>query len=65
MCTFKKGIKNFAENEDVQKGTLRFRGNMTIDVLVPSNSRSHSLLSYGNNPQWLPCSFLLGNTLGF
>ena len=51
MCTFKKGIKNFAENEDVQKGTLRFRGNMTIDVLVPSNSRSHSLLSYGNNPQ--------------
>ena len=37
---------------------------LTIDVLVSSNLHFHSLLSYGNSPQWLPCSFLLGFGFG-
>ena len=39
------------KERDVQKGPLRFREKWTIDVLVPLNSRFHSLLSFGNSPQ--------------
>ena len=30
-------IKNFQQKVDVQKGSLRFRENLIVDVLVPSN----------------------------
>ena len=49
VCTFKKDIKNVEVKVIVQKGPLGFRGNLTVDVLIPSTSRFHSLLSYGNS----------------
>ena len=33
VCTFKKTTKNFEVKVDVQKWALRFRGEMSIDVL--------------------------------
>ena len=36
MCTFKKEIKNFELKVDVQEGPLRFKGKLTLDVLVSS-----------------------------
>ena len=40
------------------------RNNLTIDVLVSSNSQFHPLLSYGNSSQRLPYPFLLGFAYG-
>ena len=36
VCTFKKVIKNFEVKVDVQKGPLRFKGKLTLDVVVSS-----------------------------
>ena len=33
---------------------------LIVDVLISPMSHFHSLLSYGNNPQWLPRPFLSG-----
>ena len=49
MCTFKKAIKNVKVKVDVHKGALRVERKLDIDVLVPSNPRFHSLLSYGDS----------------
>ena len=43
-------IKGFEVKVVVLKRGLRFRGNLTIDVLVSCNSHFHSFLSYDNNP---------------
>ena len=52
VCTFKKVIKIFEVNVDVQKGALGLlRIKLTIDVLVSSISCFHLLLSYGDSPQ--------------
>ena len=37
VCTFKKAIIFFELKVDVQKRPLRFRGKLTIDVLVSFN----------------------------
>ena len=37
VCTFKKAFKNLKVLVDVQKGPLRFEGNLIVDVLVSSN----------------------------
>ena len=45
----------------VQKRVLGFRGKLTINVLVSSNSHFHPSVSYDKkNLKWQPCSFLLG-----
>ena len=36
VCTFKKVVKSFKLKVDVQKGPLRFRGKLTLDVLFSS-----------------------------
>ena len=47
-----KGYKDRLKSEGrCTKGALRFRENLTINVIVSSNSCHHPLLSYGNNPQ--------------
>ena len=56
MCYFSQVFiqkaNNFFEVKlDIQKGALGFRENLTLDVLVSSNSRFHPLLSYGYSPQ--------------
>ena len=58
-------INCFEAKVDIQKGALRFRMLLTIDVLVSSNSYLHPLLPHGNKPTWLLCSLLLGFPLGF
>lgn len=45
------GINCFEAKVDIQKGALRFRMLLTIDVLVSSNSYSHPLLPHGNKPK--------------
>ena len=50
-CTSKKAIKNAQVKIVVQKRALTFREELTIHMLVPSNSRSHPLLLDGKNPQ--------------
>lgn len=37
LCTFKKAIEDFELKVDVQKGPLRFREKLTMDVLVSSS----------------------------
>ena len=44
MCTSRKGIVLNEIKVDVQKGALRFRGNLSIDVFVSSNSCFDPLL---------------------
>ena len=41
VCTLKKAIKNFKLKVDVQKGPLRFRRMLIIDVLVSSNAHEY------------------------
>ena len=50
--TFEKSIKNLKVKVDARKEALRLKKRkLTIDVLVPSNSHFHALLSYGDSPQ--------------
>ena len=50
MFTFKKGIKNFEVQVDVQKGPQGLKGKLTMDALFSYNSHFHAMLSYGNSP---------------
>ena len=43
-----------------KQGPKFLEKNLTIDMLVSSNSCFHQLLSYGDSPQQLSCPFLLG-----
>ena len=65
LCTFKKVIKSIDVKIDVQKGTMRCKRNLTINVLVSSNTCSHRFLSHDSSPHWLPYSFLLRFAFGF
>ena len=61
----KKGYEENWGKRRCTKGALRFKENLTIDVLVSSNLNINPLLSYGNSLQWLPCPILLGCVCGF
>lgn len=37
LCTTRKAISNFELKADVQRGPLRFREKLTIDMIVSSN----------------------------
>ena len=37
VCTSKKVVKKYDVKVDVQKGAIRFRGTLMIDVLLSSN----------------------------
>ena len=50
VCTFRKAMKNIEVKLNVLKGPQDLMKFLTIDVLVSSHSRYHSLFSYGNNP---------------
>ena len=51
MCTLKEVIKNFERKVYIQEGVLSLRENLTISVLVSSNSRVYPWVSRGNNFQ--------------
>ena len=52
VCTSIKASIKFVEVKvDVQNGALGFTKKLTANVLVPSNSNYHLLLSYSIHPQ--------------
>ena len=68
MCTFQKAIKDFEVKVHVLKGAPKFKvNNLTIDVLISSNSYFQSSLSYGNSMNimsilvWFAFGFLVSS----